>query len=83
MGLGVKKCCECNVARDKNPLSVGNVLFYYIRKREKERSTFLNPVLSSLTQVAGFTSCFLKVGKHHHATSFCQWHLPFSVQSDQ
>ena len=31
--------------------------------------------------MAGFTSCYLKVCKHHHVTSFCQWH-PFSVQSD-
>ena len=47
-----------------------------------ERSTFLYLVLSALTQVAGFIPCFLKVCKHHHTTSFCQWHLPFSVQSD-
>ena len=33
--------------------------------------------------MAGFTSCFLKICKHHHATSFCQWYLPFSIQSGQ
>ena len=42
---------------------------------------FLNPVLSALTQVAGFTSCFSTVRKHHYATSLCQWHSPFSIQS--
>ena len=46
-----------------------------------ERSTFKYLVLS-LMQVAGFTSYFLKVCKHHRATSFCQWHLFFSAQSD-
>ena len=46
-------------------------------EREKERSSFLNPVLSALTQVAGFISCPSIVRKHHHATSLCRWHPPF------
>ena len=33
------------------------------RERERERSSFVNPVLSTLTQVAGFTSCFSTVRK--------------------
>ena len=50
---------------------------------KKERFNFLNPVLAALTQVAEFNSCFLKVFEHHYATLFCQWYLPFSVQSDR
>ena len=55
---------------------------YVIGVLPRERSTFLNLVLSASTQVAGFSSYFLKVCKHHHAILFYQWHLPFSVQSD-
>ena len=49
---------------------------------ERERSSFLNPILSASTQVAGFTSYPSIARKHHHATLLCQWHPPFSVQSD-
>ena len=54
-----------------------------LKSIQRERSTFSNLVLSALTQVARFTSCFLIVRTHHQATLLCQWHLPFSVQSDQ
>ena len=47
-----------------------------------ERSSFLNPILSALTQVPRFTSCPSIVCKHHHATLLCQWHPPFPVQSE-
>ena len=55
----------------------------FVVMRERERSNFLNRALSPLTHMAGFTSCFLKVRKHHYLTLFFQWHLSFSVQSNR
>ena len=52
---------------------LSKIIFY----GEGERSSFLYPTLSALTQMARFTSCFSAVHKHHYATSRCQWHLPF------
>ena len=52
------------------------VLFWVSLMRERDRKIhFLKSVLSTLTQVAEFTSCFLEVCTHHHATSLCQWPL--------
>ena len=45
-------------------------LVWVQRERERKRSILLNPILSVLTQVAGFTSCFLEVCKYHHALRF-------------
>ena len=43
----------------------------------RKRFNVLNPVLSLLTEVAEFTSCFSKVDKQQSATLVCCWHLPF------
>ena len=50
--------------------------------KKRERSSFFKSSFIWVNTVAGFTSCFLIVCKHHYTTSLCQWHPLFSVQSD-
>ena len=49
---------------------------------QERKIQFFKSGFVQVKQVAGFTSYFSTVCKHHHATLLCQWHLPFSVLSD-
>ena len=67
----------------KSNLLTVELLHMTIARRQRKETGGGNPVLSVLMQVAGFSLWFLAVCKHHYTTSLCQWHPPFSVQSNR
>ena len=76
---------HCDYYRISNSIVTFQYKLRSCKSREPEEifSLFLNPVLSLLTEMAVFTSCFSKVYEKHKATLVCQWHLPFLTQTPQ